>query len=323
MRIIDRLSRQFAADEAHQRCTVARNSNDSRILRRLYINGVLVRPYYRMYARAEYWKSLDPRAQMQHMVITAQAMHPSWVFARESAACMFPSEQSFGIYAPQELVIMSKLPPQTNDHKNLHRLPWESSQIITIDNVRVTSSTRTLFDCGMKFAFEHTLPLFDSFVQHGVDLDRVRDICVTAKEDTSRIQRLIEFTDPLAENGGESRARAVIIDSGFMPPILQHQFVNPRNPRAPLRSDFLWYGPNGAVIVGEYDGMGKYGTEYSQISEHVARQAARDKILMEQGVTAIVHFTYTDVVNPERLRAKLEAAGVPYRGSADNRGSTY
>lgn len=225
---------------------------------------------------------------------------------------MYNIEQPHALYETHELVILSDQAAQPSDHAHLCRLPLDDSLIVSMNGIRIANMHKTLFDCGLTFDFPDALAIYDSAVRRGLDISGILTLCKHAKQDTSKVQRLVEHTNPLAENGGESKARGVIINMGFMPPKLQQNFTNPNNLDVPLRTDFLWYGPNGSIIVGEYDGMQKYGTEYSQISEHVARQSERDKALIKQGVTRIVHFTYTDVMNPSQLRYKLEQAGVPY-----------
>ena len=67
------------------------------------------------------------------------------------------------------------------------------------------------------------------------------------------------------------------------------------------------------MIVAAYDGMTKYGNDRKTIANHVHREKLRDEALRQHGVTAIIHFDYEDLLNPNELIARLVAAGVPYR----------
>ncbi|WP_130079731.1 hypothetical protein [Bifidobacterium animalis] len=312
-----RISEMFAADERTGRFTSPRNGAEARVMRRATENGELIRVRPRIYARATYHDALTPPQRMRHQVLAAAALHPQWVFARESALSLYPQiEQPYELFAQNQLAILSK--SRAHDG-NLQRLPWHDDHLVTAGNIVLTDLPRTLFDCGIMFDFRLALPLFDSYAAHGGDLDEIRAICAQSACDTRRIQRLLEYCDPLADNGGESQARAVVIELGFMRPLLQHLFANPNAPEHPLQTDMLWYGPNGALIVAEFDGMRKYGTDSQSIKTLVARQNERDGILRAQGVTAIVHFTYDDLCQSEQFRRKLEEAGVPYRDSRKRR----
>lgn len=100
---------------------------------------------------------------------------------------------------------------------------------------------------------------------------------------------------------------------------------------------FLWRLPNAELIVGEFDGHSKYYVDFdnpshtnvdfnsscdnrmlrksynpSVINRNIDRQAEREALLMKEcGVSRIVRFTISDIVNPKRVESKLIDAGVP------------
>ena len=57
-----------------------------------------------------------------------------------------------------------------------------------------------------------------------------------------------------ARNGGESMARAIMIDLGFVPPDLQVEICDLDESDQVVAVDFHWMLPDGGVVVGELDG---------------------------------------------------------------------
>ena len=160
----------------------------------------------------------------------------------------------------------------------------------------------------------------------------------------SRMETLVKYANPKSENGGESLARAVMLELGFVEPQLQHEFPNPNCPQSPYRADFMWK-VNGKIIVGELDGTDKYLIEdrtslnnrsvagdlraedfdgsaeninnfstnnlYRYNRDAVRKERNRERWLMECGVDSIVRFDYCDILNPLEFKKKLLSAGVP------------
>lgn len=182
-----------------------------------------------------------------------------------------------------------------------------------INGAKVTTLPCTIYQCALVLPFEQILPLADSAVRSGMALDDLRQFPVHSATEALAIGNVLEYTDPRSENGGETLARSRFIERGLMIPQLQKEFPNPQNPEYPFRVDFIWILPDGRMIVAEYDGMTKYGNDRKTIANRVHREKLRDEALRQHGVTAIIHFDYEDLLNPNELIAKLVAAGVPYR----------
>ncbi len=161
-------------------------------------------------------------------------------------------------------------------------------------------------------------------------------IFVGEQDEFARLCALCYFADGNSENGGESLARGTMIKLGFMIPKLQNEFVIPRlNLR--YRCDFLWRISGGELIVGEFDGYSKYYVDstapqyknvnlnssqdnkklfeacnQSVIHKNIDKQAEREALLMKEcGVSKIVRFNYSEVLDSRKLEKKLVAAGVP------------
>lgn len=152
----------------------------------------------------------------------------------------------------------------------------------------VASIYNVLFVCAWTLPFRCALPIFDSAARNGVNLEKVYRVCskfyadyryqqeaadfqdlpyfkqknslltyVDESDVLSRLRTLCQLADGKSENGGESLARAAMIELGFVRPELQHEFPNETNPKWPYRVDFAWK-VGGKLIVGELDGADKY-----------------------------------------------------------------
>ena len=101
---------------------------------------------------------------------------------------------------------------------------------VCIGEVRVTSPARTLVDCALLYPFEHVLSMFDSALRRGlVTREEIVAVCDGLRVDCGPVFRLLHYADARSENGGESFCRAVSIEEGFVPPQLQHTFLQPRD----------------------------------------------------------------------------------------------
>ncbi|OXN01170.1 hypothetical protein Tam10B_0568 [Bifidobacterium vansinderenii] len=243
-------------------------------------------------------------------------MHPNWIFAGLTAACAYDLDHSYALHHSMIICIASAYSPSPHQSRQLKRIYMRNVNHTRTSSIPVTDIHRTLIDCATLFPFADALPMFDSAARKGVSIVGLPDRCRTLGIDSANVTALCTYTDPLSENGGESFARATIIQLGFVVPRLQRPFANPANPSAPLRADFTWELPGGVIIVAEFDGMGKYvmtDTKRSSIQAKVHAEREREDQLKSQGVTTIVRFEFEDLTHPERLERKLLQAGVPKR----------
>ncbi|WP_162943755.1 hypothetical protein [Arthrobacter celericrescens] len=125
-----------------------------------------------------------------------------------------------------------------------------------------------------------------------------------------RMAAVLAFADPLSESVGESYSRAVIAKLGFELPELQFRVLGASGEVA--RTDFHW---RERKLVGEFDGLMKY-TRARELSGKTAAQVTEEK-LREDRIReldyGVVRWVWDEVMNPERLAAKLLRAGVPRR----------
>lgn len=72
--------------ERHRRCFYPLTNAEQKAVSARYRSGELVRPHRHVYARPDYWNSLDPDEQSRHLVKTLSRQYPHRVFAGPSAA---------------------------------------------------------------------------------------------------------------------------------------------------------------------------------------------------------------------------------------------
>lgn len=128
----------------------------------------------------------------------------------------------------------------------------------------------------------------------------------------ARARAAVAFADAAAESVGESWSRVVLQLLGFPAPELQPA-VQGASGRW-WRPDFRWLLPElRRPLLGEFDGMAKYGRLAEQAGlnprQALAREKDRDDDLRVENDTA--HWIWPDVTTSSRLERILLAHGLP------------
>ena len=193
-----------------------------------------------------------------------------------------------------------------------------------IRGVRVTSLRKTLVDCLCASDFRVGLAIADSAIHW--ELASKREIANWIEEDgrgrrgVRQARQTIAWADGRSENGGESIARATMIELGFVAPLLQVEVFDPMEPDSPKRGDFGWWLEDGSWVIGELDGIGKYrkddvnGTRngLDAAIRALAAERRRESHLCLSG-SKVVRFGMRDVLDTAYFERLLTAAGVPRR----------
>lgn len=301
--------------ENARRCAHSSDPLIQKGLYRRYRAGDLARPYPGLFTRAEYWHQLNEPEQSLHMARALRDLHPNWVFSGITAAAAHGFDHP-RILHRQGLTITLPSHGSYRPHEKLNIIysPYPREKAVIANGIVVTNPSRTLLDCGRTIDFVHSLPIFDDAASNGIEEKQILQECARTTLDCSRIFKLLRYTDARSENGGESFARAVMIENGFSVPQLQVPFTDPLTGKQ-FRVDFLWRTADGRIIVGELDGTAKYVdpqmTDRKSIQETVQAEREREQALFRAGVTEIVRFTFDDAVRQKPLIAKLRRAGVP------------
>ena len=301
--------------ENARRCAHSSDPLIQKGLYRRYRAGDLARPYPGLFTRAEYWHQLNEPEQSLHMARALRDLHPNWVFSGITAAAAHGFDHP-RILHRQGLTITLPSHGSYRPHEKLNIIysPCPREKAVIANGIAVTNPSRTLLDCGRTIDFVHSLPIFDDAASNGIEEKQILQECARTTLDCSRIFKLLRYTDARSENGGESFARAVMIENGFSVPQLQVPFTDTLTGKQ-FRVDFLWRTADGRIIVGELDGTAKYVdpqmTDRKSIQETVQAEREREQALFRAGVTEIVRFTFDDAVRQKPLIAKLRRAGVP------------
>lgn len=292
--------------------------------RRMGEGGTVVSPARGMYARGSTWEGLDPADRALAVMRGLQRQHPGWVFCGPSAALVMGADVSWGLLDRIHLVA----PPG-----GTRSTPGLARHAIALDEgageapvwhagVRVTPLARTVLDCLRWLDFREGLVVADWAVrgpaarreQLGRYLESQRDRC----RGVDRALRTLACADGRAESGGESIARAVMLEQDYAPPMLQVAVPDPTRPGHFFRVDFLWLRTDGRVIVGECDGRRKLVdprmTGGLSPGEALDAQRRREGLITAYDVS-VLRFCFEEAAGVGELVSKLELYGVPRAGS--------
>jgi predicted transcriptional regulator of viral defense system len=285
---------------------------DPRRFRELAGRGVLVRVRRGAYCLRSAWDLLDEREK--HILRVRAAVHDlrtgEPLVAGRSAAALW-GMPTLGDWPPE----VQLLAPYRNGGKSepgVHRSAagFGGATRSTIDGIAVTSLVRTAFDLGRTEGFVAGVMAVDWVRrEHDVSLDELRDELGRSQLRAGHraLDRIIDFSNPLAATPGESAARAVIHQLGFEAPELQVEF---RDSQGRMETDFFW---RRVRVVGEFDGKMKYTrSEYTggDPAEVVWREKKREDRLRRQ-VNGVARILWEHVMHPRDLASVLIDAGVP------------
>jgi len=181
-----------------------------------------------------------------------------------------------------------------------HAAALDADEVTTIDGRRVTTPLRTVVDVVRSTSYENGVAVLDHVLrEESTDADELRRAFAAwpTPRGMTRARRALRFADPRSESPGESVSRVRIDEDGFPPPVLQQRFGR-------HRVDFWW--PR-AGIVGEFDGLEKYGDPDAVRREKVREQT----LLLRPEVRGVVRWGWTEVRTAGRLQTLLRTAGLP------------
>ncbi|MBW0103201.1 hypothetical protein I4I78_12295 [Pseudonocardia sp. KRD-291] len=201
---------------------------------------------------------------------------------------------------------------RTSRHVQLHAAPIGPDEIVVIDGLAVTTLARTVVDVARTAPFETAVTIADAALfSRQLTWPEVDEAMVRAgrRRGGPASRRVVAFANGLADGPGESRSRVRMSGLGIPRPVLQH-VVRDRDGLFVAQVDFWWPGSG---VVGEFDGLIKYGRSLKpgeESAEAVYREKLReDAIRAQNDVRTVIRWTWRDIDTfadvAERLRRVL------------------
>lgn len=183
----------------------------------------------------------------------------------------------------------------------------------------ITPSIQTVTDCLLQTGFADGMPIADSAISK-LGLTRNQLMEAVEQRASARNGRTIrtalttlQHADARAESGGESVARAVMIETGFAPDWLQYELTDPFDSAKPIRTDFAWERQARELTLGELDGLIKY-TDQTMLAGRTTAEALVAERQREAHLSLYGHpllrFTMNEVRSAGMLAKKLQTAGI-------------
>lgn len=277
----------------------------------------IVSPFLGLYMRGEYWATLDGGELAVHILRTFALAHSEWMFCSFSAALLYnlevPWELAGTIHIAQEKSGRSR---STKEIKR-HVTPFACAT--RVQGVLVTGVAETVLECLCETSFELGLAIVDSALHQKratkESLEEYFAIAGKGRKNIAHARAVLSYADGRAENGGESRARAVMIEEGFAPHALQVPFSDPFDAGHSMRGDMGWEHPDGYWIIGELDGKGKYidpdMMNGGDVLDVLLAERQRESRMTAYG-THIMRFPFDYVLHREKLVQLMQLFGVPH-----------
>lgn len=279
--------------------------------------GDVVRPFRNMYAPASMWDALPWQERTSRIIHTYAALYPSCVFCSYTAAFILGLQvPKYRVTGGLHILSGKGVAGHGVVHHAIPHCPVEYR-----GQLAVTSRERTAYDCMARAGFRRGLAVADSLLRlTGRDRGDVLD-CLERSyagfRGISRVRQSMAHADARSENGGESYARAVMIEYGVQLPDLQVEIPRPDDPHRPFRLDYYWELANGKRIGGELDGLDKTEDESMRggrsRAEVLFEERTRGSLITAMGIQ-VVRFTFKMAQQTYPLLERLDLYGIPRRG---------
>jgi hypothetical protein len=321
MRNKSQLVQAFLRAEESGQCLLADDRNAQVSLHRRLQTGEVLTPFPRIYARASYWSRLSYSEKGWHILRSLALLHPNWTFCAASAAWVWGITESYALLEPICVATMCESHVCTSERVRRVLIRKGLDDHYTLrSGIRVTVPERTIFDCARFLAFHDALAICDAALRKRLcDVDEMAEYLrgMARHRCWKKALRVWLHADGRAENGGESMARARIIELGFATPDLQVPFEDPVNHRE-YRVDFLWTREDGHRIIGEFDGLQKYvdpTLSRGRSVEQILRDERRRESRLSIKDVSIMRFDYSELRDSIRFARLLTQFGVPRAAS--------
>ena len=275
-----------------------------------------------VFVRRRHYEALTPLVRERQLARALSVKHPSWVFCGITAAVLH------GLYVSYSDVLGgARLIVEVEGRRR--SLVYELAEIrfrqltrcvvstVAIRGVRAISALDAAISCARRLSFPRALAVMDSLMRlYDVRKETLMqhiDALGRYAHGVRCARRAVRWANGLSENGGESLARAVMLEEGFREPMLQVPVFDEID-GSWYRVDFCWRLEDGVLIFGEFDGGEKLESECMRRGRSVAEVACAER-LRESRLTLqsarVVRFTLQTVANRAAFSRLLDAYGVP------------
>lgn len=292
-----------------------KTDSERRGLKRRVRKGTVTSPYKGLYALKDQWAEAEKPQQYKMIIATLAELYPSWVFCSFSAASMQGLEVPF--------TEMNRIHIATTCSRRTHGLVCHHMKInehVTVNGVKCASVESSVFECIRNSDFKYALAVADSALRllklnANEMIDRLATKC-KGKHGMAYVKDVFSHANSKAENGGESYARAVMIENGVMLPKLQVEHYD-QVTKTKYRDDFEWELKTGNV-AGELDGNKKYTLIAKErgltIEQVLLEERQRESRLRNQGLK-FARFSFDQLRNVAPFLDILDACGIPRIGT--------
>ncbi|MBC7725714.1 MAG: hypothetical protein H7146_13375 [Burkholderiaceae bacterium] len=295
---------------------IGRAGMDSRLLRRSYAVGDLVRVARGVYIEARRWRDLA--AVGRHCVLIAASVDRDGdtVLSHHSAAALW----GIPILGAWPTRVQSTMPRSGGGRSGVAVARHDG---VVDDPLRapsgylVTSVARTVIDIARTAGFAAGVVAMD----HAIHVDSRTGFSRATREEIEAVARrmmpfrgsrlvgaVMGFANGLSDSPGESLSRVQIMRLGFPAPVLQHVF---RDAFGRIIVDFWWPDFN---LAGEFDGVAKYHrVEYlagRTVETVVTEEKHREDRLRRLG-PRVARWDWDAAHQRAPLALILEQAGLP------------
>ena len=179
-----------------RRCCYGTSDAQRRALKRRLHAGELVSPYKNLYADRTLWNTMTREQQSLQVIRALSAIHPQWVFAGLSAACVYGLQHNYSLH-DGTVHIASKSGIGGGDEARLNRIYINRIPTRKHNGILLTTPARTLLDCAA-FPFPQALPIYDSALRKSLTtIEEVQSLMIQSVCDEVSVTKLLKYADPL------------------------------------------------------------------------------------------------------------------------------
>lgn len=311
--------------EAESRCLIATTRMERGRLKTAAAEGLAREVLPSVFAPAHVWDEASASKRMRLKMRALQTMHSDWVFAGPSAACAYGLAVSNRFI--DKVVVATSRSAHRSASAHTRGIIVADDVVEKVDDLRVTSLQRTVGDCLRQMDFRSGVAVADSALRiYKLGKDKLEEGVATScarSEGMRRMRAVIRLADARAESGGESIARATMLELGFAMPDLQRPFCDPTGVHECYFADYAW-DVSGGYLLGELDGHEKYvnvemrgGKTLGQVLD--AEHRRQSLIEGYENVVRVIRFGFADVMRTGDFLQLLTECGVPRTYALDDR----